>query len=100
VTLEEFLALLARHEDAMEFSEYCAALSPWATFNINRAKHSPFRPVNFYMALTNHRKQQQPAPEPPKRRYALPGERPPSRRTGPDRVIENFDAWTQSRQKR
>jgi len=76
------------------------ALSPWATFNVNRKPGSPFLPVTEFMI---HRRARAPAartaaaPE-PVMRYAKPGERPPSRfPRGGDDVIERFDAYARRR---
>lgn len=87
--------MLERHAEAAEYAEYCAALGAWATLTVHRSKHASVRPVSTYMFLSNARKQGTQA-QPQTRRYAQPGERPPSRRPGPDRVIERFDAWAQA----
>jgi hypothetical protein len=94
--------------------EYHAALAPWAVFNVNRAKETPFmEPLDFMLQrrarLSIHEPTPAPAtmqgrpavlvaPVPPGGRYALPGERPPSRFAPgqSDGVIESYDAYAQA----
>ena len=84
-----------RHLLRDEFLEYLAALSPWGTFTVHRNRNAPPKPPTAYMLLANERKRQKNPTQPPMR-FALPGERPKSRRVGPDNVIERFDAYAKT----
>jgi hypothetical protein len=84
LTLQEFDALRHRQMLGNEFLEYCGALSPWATFNVNRGKGMPFRQVEEFQLrqrarLMLARPAAGAAPAPQQMRFARPGERPPSR---------------------
>jgi hypothetical protein len=118
LSFTEYNALIERDLEHQDMLEYCAALAPWAVFNVNRGKDAEFmQPLDFMLrrrarvamrdetetettAPAVPRPQQGTpahlvAPVPPGGRYALPGERPPSKyKPGQnDNVIERFDAY-------
>ena len=101
--------------------EFFAALAPWATFNVNRAKDVAFLQPQDFMLRRRARllfdadepeqaaapvAARQPsgrparllAPVPPQGRCAIKGERPPSKYAPgqSDGVIERFDAYAQA----
>jgi hypothetical protein len=115
LTYEEFDALCKRDLERRDQEEYFAALQPWALYNIHRSANSPARTPQEFMFLQQTRLrlmgEDQPAtaapavgtpalllaPAPPSgMRWALPGERPPSKYAPGTRddVIERFDNYS------
>lgn len=110
LTFEEFNALCERDIERQDQLEYLAALSPWATFNVNRRKDAPFLDPIIFMMRRQARLSLDSKPEPVKAgraavlvapapaqgmRWAKPGERPPSKYAPGERddVIERFDIY-------
>jgi hypothetical protein len=89
--------------------EYCAALSPWGVFNVNRKADSQFMPPTDFMLRRRARLDSSEAPRPQAgqpavlvaptpatgARFAMPGERPPSMYSPgqQDTIIDRLDAW-------
>jgi hypothetical protein len=93
--------------------EYYAALAPWAVYNVYRGKDAPMWEPTEFMLRRKVRLMMagdEPLPQPHQQgtpailrapvpatgmRYALPGERPPSKFSAenPDTLIDRFDAW-------
>lgn len=94
------MALDERRIAAEDSREYCGALAAWAVFNTNRKKGAGMMPVTDFMLRLKSRGKAAPgdAGGGEGMRYALPGERPPSRYAPgtKDNVIERFDAYMQS----
>jgi hypothetical protein len=76
---------------AHEFTEYCAALTATATYNVNRKKDSKFLMPDVLMWRSQQRRRLLPTQDEPPR-YARPGERPRSQRPGQS-VIDRFDHY-------
>jgi hypothetical protein len=95
--------------------EYYAALAPWAVFNVNRGKDVTFmEPLDFMLrrraraamttetptqpAPTRGRPARLLAPVPPEGRYAIKGERPPSKYSPGERdgVIARYDTYARA----
>lgn len=113
--------MIERRYEHLDLLEYFAALSPWAIYNTNRGRNTPFHEIDEFMyrrkwrlgrmgkQVTNagpsHTHTQRPMVGTPARvlapvpesgmRWAMPGERPASKlKPGEkDDVIERFDAY-------
>jgi hypothetical protein len=103
--------------EAQDFTEYCAAMAPWAVFNTNRKTGAEFMSVTDFMMRHRARLSAMDAPAEgagnlapaPSRsngskgmmRIPSAGERPPSKFAPgmPDQVIDKFDAYAKRRRK-